>query len=78
MATRAWAELHTQYHELPGESLLCMSGHARHVPEASVALYPGSFSAWKGALVLAKLKPPYILLSVTRSLPCHTIVRLVP
>ena len=35
MATRAWAKVQSN-HELAGESMVCMSGHARHVPEASI------------------------------------------
>ena len=48
-----WSLSYVTVNELAGGSMLCMSGHAKRIPEAR-----------------------HILLSVTRSLPCHTIVRL--
>ena len=44
-------------HELAGESMLCISGHVRSIPEASV--HPA-------------------VRTVTRRLPCHMVVRLIP
>ena len=37
MATRAIGYVSQLNHELAGESLLCMSGHAKRLPEANLA-----------------------------------------
>ena len=38
MATRAMGYVSQLNHELARESLLCMSGHAKHLPEANLAI----------------------------------------